>query len=157
MLRALIVEDEEPIRVLLEQALKSMGFTAASAENGIKGLEALESGAYDLLVTDIRMPEMDGLTMIKRIREKNSLIPILVVTAFPSVDSAVDSLSEGADDYLVKPVNLKDLEGKVRKAVERRRIQKHLIQWKRRAVGLMLIIPFWIVLGWFLGRMISRS
>ncbi|HHS13103.1 MAG TPA: response regulator [bacterium] len=153
MPRALIVEDEEPIRVLLEQALAGLGFTAASAENGREGLEALESGSYDLLLTDIRMPEMDGLTMIKRIRQKNNLIPILVITAFPSVDSAVDSLSEGADDYLVKPVNLKDLEGKVRKAVERRRIQKRLIQYKRRVLGLILGIPFWIVLGWFLGRM----
>lgn len=143
----LVVEDDDGIRGLLVEMLGRLGFETVTAANGEEGLTAFRKQPMDMVVTDIRMPVMDGLTMLKQIRRENAIIPIVVVTAFPSVDSAVESLSEGADDYLVKPINLNDLENKVRKAMERRQIQRALSRWKRAAWILTALIPLWFLLG----------
>ena len=148
----LIVEDDDGIRGLLVEMLTRLGFETVTAINGEEGLTAFRKQPLDMVVTDIRMPVMDGLTMLKQIRRENAIIPIIVVTAFPSVDSAVESLSEGADDYLVKPINLTDLESKVRKAMERRQIQRSLSKWKRIALVSIALIPLWFLLGIWLSR-----
>lgn len=148
----LVVEDDDGIRGLLVEMLGRLGFETVTAANGEEGLTAFRKQPLDMVVTDIRMPVMDGLTMLKQIRRENALIPIVVVTAFPSVDSAVESLSEGADDYLVKPINLNDLENKVRKAMKHRQIQRSLSRWKRTALVLMALIHLWFMLGILISR-----
>jgi DNA-binding NtrC family response regulator len=152
MKRILVVEDDQDIRELLVETLKRSGFETDTAENGKKGLEKFHSQKYNLILTDIRMPVMDGLNMLKQIKKEDSKMPIVVVTAFPSVNSAVECLVEGADDYLVKPVQFNDLDVKIKKALEKRKLQRSLAVRKILNIVLILLIPIWIFVGFALSR-----
>lgn len=154
MERVLVVEDDQDVRDLLIETLESWGYEPVAAENGKMGLEKFESSSFSLIITDIRMPVMDGVNMLKAIREKNSRIPIIVITGYPSVDSAVESLEEGADYYIVKPIKLDDLRAKVHKSFERHEILEALVTSKSVGIALALSIPLWILLGLFLSRLI---
>jgi len=133
--------------------LKRKGHETVVAENGKVGLEKFRSQAFSLIITDIRMPVMDGLSMLKTIRKEDSKVPIIVITAYPSVDSAVESLMEGADYYIVKPIRMEDLEAKIKKSFEKRRIQRALTSTKVANIVLVLLIPVWILVGIFLTRL----
>ena len=152
MKRILVVEDDQDIRELLVETLKRSDFEVDTAENGKKGLEKFRKQNFDLIVTDIRMPVMDGLKMLKKIKKEDTKMPIVVITAYPSVDSAVECLVEGADDYLVKPVKLDDLNVKIKKALEKRRIQRILTTRKILNIVLIILIPIWILVGFLLSR-----
>ena len=151
MKKILIVEDDQNTQEMLSEAVKAMGFQPRTEENGKEGLQAFESDQFAMILTDTKMPVMDGIEMIKKIREKNQNIPIIVITAYPSVDSAVESLVLGADFYLVKPVNLNDLEIKIGKCLEKIRLQKKYYAQKVLTLILSATIPLWLALGYFLG------
>ena len=121
MERVLVVDDDEHIRSFLVEVLDRLGYNSETAENGKKGLEKFRTGDFTMIITDMRMPVMDGLTMLKQIRSGGSKIPIIVVTAFPTVSSAVESLIHGADYYLVKPVDIDALIAKMHKILEKKR------------------------------------
>ena len=152
MERILVVEDDEGIQELLVEALPRWGYEPVIADNGKMGLETFQSQNFAIVITDVRMPEMDGLTMLKTIRKQDPKVPIIVITGYPSVDSAVESLVEGADYYLVKPINMVDLEAKIQKSFEKRKIQKALASIKLTNLILVVLIPVWILFGFFLAR-----
>jgi len=152
MERILVVEDDEGIQDLLVETLPRLGYEPVIADNGKMGLETFQSQNFAIIITDVRMPEMDGLTMLKAIRKLDPKVPIIVITGYPSVDSAVESLVEGADYYLVKPINMVDLEAKIKKSFEKRKIQKALASIKLTNIILVVLIPAWIIFGFFLGR-----
>ena len=155
MERVLVIDDDDSIRTFLVEVLDRLGFESETAENGKKGLEKFHSGGFTLIITDMRMPVMDGLTMLKQIRAEGSKIPIIVITAFPTVSSAVESLVHGADQYLVKPINLDDLKAKIGKAIEKRRMHKRLASTKIANIVMAGLIPVWIILGWILARLLQ--
>ena len=155
MERILVVEDDEGIQELLVEALPRLGYEPVIAVNGKEGLETFRSQVFTTIITDIRMPEMDGLTMLRAIRQEDPHVPIIVITGYPSVDSAVESLVEGADYYLVKPINMIDLEAKLKKSFEKRKIQRALVTVKIFNIILGISIPFWILLGFFLARLVG--
>lgn len=105
MQRILLVEDEKDIRDLYEQILSGAGFTVDTAENGEEGYTKAKSGDYDLILLDIIMPKLDGLSVLKRLKmtpshEKNQKIVVMTVLADPRYID--DALKSGADDYLIK-------------------------------------------------------
>jgi len=152
MERILVVEDDEDLCDVLVEMLRRGGYETVVAENGKAGLKKFRSQSFSLVITDIRMPVMDGLSMLKTIRKEDSKVPIIVITAYPSVDSAVESLMEGADYYIVKPIKIEDLEAKIRKSFEKRRMQRALASTKIANIVLVLLIPVWILFGIFLAR-----
>lgn len=153
--KILIVEDEKDVQDVLAEALKIWGYETVLASNGEEGLEKYRQQNFSMLITDIRMPQMDGLTMLKKIREKDTAIPILVVTGYPSVDSAVESLIKGADNYIVKPINMDDLHAKIGKAFEKRKVQLQLSRYKRMNLVLILLLPVALILGYMLAQLIN--
>jgi DNA-binding NtrC family response regulator len=155
MEKILVVEDDEDIRDLLTETLKKWGYESVLAENGKVGLEKFQTDSFALVITDIRMPAMDGLTMLKTMKKADSKIPIIVITGYPSVDSAVESLVEGADHYLVKPINMNDLQAKIKKSFEKRKMQKALDSTKVANIVLVLSIPVWIIIGFILARLVE--
>ena len=152
MEKVLVVDDDPDVRDVLTETQKRLGYKARAAENGRVGLEAFRKDAFSVVVTDMRMPEMDGLSMLKEIKKADSKVSVVVVTGYPSVDSAVESLVEGADYYLVKPINLNDFEAKIKKALEKRKMQKALASMKTANWVMVLLIPLWIILGILLSR-----
>ncbi len=153
MERILVVEDDEGIQDLLSEALPRWGYEPVFAQNGMMGLRTFRSQAFSVIITDIRMPVMDGVTMLKTIKEENPRVPIIIITGYPSVDSAVESLEEGADYYLIKPINLDDLHAKIRKSLEKREIQKSLASTKIVNTILLILIPAWIIAGYVLAKL----
>ncbi|WP_137122554.1 response regulator transcription factor [Segeticoccus rhizosphaerae] len=114
MNRILIAEDETRIASFLEKGLRSNGFVTTTVRNGRAALDEARHGDHDLLVLDIGLPEMDGFTVLHRLREAKSTIPVLILTARDSVDDKVAGLAGGADDYLAKPFAFDELLARVR-------------------------------------------
>jgi len=107
--RILIVDDEEVVRTNIAEFLESQGYVVGCAADGRIALEQLLEEDYALVVTDIRMPEMDGIELLKRIVDERPETSVLLMTAYASVETVIDSLRLGAYDYLLKPVVFEDL------------------------------------------------
>ncbi len=99
----LIVDDEEKMRNLLSMMLERKGFKVDKAVHGVNAMEKLEKNTYDIVISDIKMPEMDGRKLIQTMRESKILTPVVFITAFATIDSAVEMMQQGACDYVTKP------------------------------------------------------
>ncbi|MEE1813995.1 response regulator transcription factor [Streptomyces sp. NPDC090082] len=117
--RILIVDDEPAVREALRRSLAFEGYATLDAADGLDALTAMESYAPDLVVLDVQMPRMDGLTAARRIRAAGSTVPILMLTARDTVGDRVTGLDAGADDYLVKPFELDELFARIRALLRR--------------------------------------
>ncbi|MEU5915539.1 response regulator transcription factor [Streptomyces sp. NPDC004288] len=117
--RILIVDDEPAVREALRRSLAFEGYATLDAVDGLDALTAMESYAPDLVVLDVQMPRMDGLTAARRIRAAGSTVPILMLTARDTVGDRVTGLDAGADDYLVKPFELDELFARIRALLRR--------------------------------------
>lgn len=125
----LLVEDDESIREMVEKYLRMEGFTITSASNGEEAVQQYLSTSFDLMILDIMMPKLDGLEVLKIIREKSAL-PILIMSAKDSdIDKAV-GLGLGADDYIAKPFSMLELSARVKAAI--RRATTYSIQVKEK-------------------------
>ncbi len=107
--RLLIVDDDPSLREFLEIFLAKEGYKVDSAETGLKALEMVKQGSYDLVITDVRMPGMDGVELLRQLKLLNAAMPVVLITAFASLDAAVDAMKEGAWDYLTKPFKIEEL------------------------------------------------
>ncbi len=116
----LIIDDEQIQRESIEGFLKRRKYTVMTAANGEDGLKIAEQNAVDVVLTDFRMPGLNGLEVLKRVKEINPEIDVVVITAYGSVQDAVDILKAGAFDYLTKPIDLDELENLLGRICERR-------------------------------------
>lgn len=117
-MKILIVEDEEDLRSVLEKRLKKL-YMADVCKDGQEALEYLDVYTYDLILLDIMIPKVDGLSVLRRIREKNIKTPVILLTAKGQVEDRVKGLDAGADDYLVKPFAFEELLARIRAALRR--------------------------------------
>ena len=113
----LIVDDEDLMRSFLETAL-SEDYNVETAMNGKEGLEKIKANNYDLVLTDIRMPEIDGITLLKEIKRLNKSCQVIVMTAYGTVEDAVDAMKIGAYDYIQKPFSADEIEIKVKRVFD---------------------------------------
>lgn len=123
----LIVDDEELNRILLSQMLEETGnYTVDKAENGKVAWTMVQDYNYDLIISDIKMPEMNGLELLELVKGYNQAIPVVVVTAFASIETAVEAIQKGASNFLKKPFTLEEISSvttKALKAAAHRKIQ----------------------------------
>jgi response regulator RpfG family c-di-GMP phosphodiesterase len=127
----LCVDDEPMIREILREALEQEGHRVTEAENGKVALDKVHGGAFDLIVTDVKMPVMDGFTLMKNLGDLTEQIPVVVITSFGDIDVAVDAIRLGAYDYIVKPFNISQVTISVKRALERRQLLLENIQYKK--------------------------
>ena len=109
IMKALVVEDDTKTIGILVAGLEDAGWSVDTAENGKQGLICAGRNLYDVIITDLMMPEMDGLEMISHLREDDIQTPVLVLSAKDTVDDKVKALKEGSDDYMVKPFAMAEL------------------------------------------------
>lgn len=105
----LIVEDDTLLRDLFSMVLKSYGYSVTTVRTGKDALVKVQKSDYDIALIDIGLPDMNGIELLKKIRTSNRYIILIVITGNPNLDSSIDSVNYGANGYLVKPVNNKDL------------------------------------------------
>jgi len=122
-MRVLVVEDYDPLRKSLRQGLQEAGFAVDASSDGEEGLWYAQSNEYDVIVLDIMLPKLDGLTILTRLRQAGSRAPILLLTARDGIEDRVSGLNLGADDYLVKPFAFEELLARVR-ALSRRKYDR---------------------------------
>ena len=122
-MRLLLAEDEKELSKALCTLLKYNNFSVDAVYDGADALDYLDSEIYDCLILDIMMPKIDGLTVLKTIREKGNNIPVLILTAKSEIDDRCLGLDSGADDYLTKPFAMKELLSRI-KALVRRKTEK---------------------------------
>jgi len=114
----LIVEDEAKMRRLLELNLGEDGFSTLSAGDAESGLKFLRESTVDLVVTDLKLPGMNGLEFLQAIKRQNAALPVVVMTAFGTVETAVEAMKAGASDYVLKPFSLSEMRMVIRKELD---------------------------------------
>ncbi len=123
-MRLLVVEDEKKVASFLKKGLEEEHYAVDLAYDGKEALSMVEMYDYDLVLLDIMLPKIDGMTVLSRIREKGNLFPILMLTAKDSVENIVEGLDAGCDDYLTKPFAFSELLARIRALLRRDREAK---------------------------------
>jgi len=125
--RLLVVDDDPDLRDSLGRALRCAGYVVTTAGHGADALDAVASRPVDLIVLDVLMPIVDGLEACRRLRERGDATPVLVLTARDTVDDRVAGLEAGADDYLIKPFALRELQARVRALLRRSQSRRDVL------------------------------
>jgi len=122
--RVLAVDDEPNMRRLLEITLRQAGYQPLIAENGREALDILKKDGADVVISDLHMPQMDGISLLKQMRESDINIPVIIVTAHGEIDSAVNAMKLGASDYILRPFDLETIELALDRALSMARLRE---------------------------------
>ncbi|MBI5746506.1 MAG: sigma-54-dependent Fis family transcriptional regulator [Nitrospirae bacterium] len=128
----LIIDDEPLMRISISDALKSEGYNTLSAASGSDGLKAVKDNSYDVVITDLKLPEVDGLQILKACRQFSPGTKVLMITAYASVETAVEAMKQGAYDYITKPFSMDELILTVRRLIEIKDIEDENVYLKEK-------------------------
>ena len=120
----LVVDDETKMQRILEIMLEEMGYGVVRANNGAEALEVLEKDTIDLIITDMRMPVMDGIELVRQLHAQDAAPPVIVITAYGTVESAVEAMRLGAVDYITRPFEVESVELAARRALNLSQVQR---------------------------------
>jgi putative nucleotidyltransferase with HDIG domain len=126
----LIVDDEEVMCSILARRLTREGYTCVTANDGREALQYFYKHPFSLIISDIKMPEMDGLALLKRVKATNPKMMVIMVTAFPEIDLAVEAMHLGAYDFIIKPADLDLVILSVKKALEKKRLEEEIVAYR---------------------------
>lgn len=124
MARVLLVEDDQTLLTALANALTALGHEVTTAANGKEALGIFKGGPPDVTITDVKMPEMTGLELLREIRKIDPEAAFLVITAYPTLEGMVEAIDIGVVDYLTKPFRVAELESGLNRALARRGMKK---------------------------------
>jgi DNA-binding NtrC family response regulator len=130
--RVLIVDDEANARMALAELLRDEGYSVETAADGFKALPKLDEFAPDVVVTDLKMPGIDGIELMHKVRERDPDCVLVVMTAYGAIDTAVKAMREGAADYLTKPINIEEMSLVLARELERKRLRAEAGQLRER-------------------------
>jgi two-component system response regulator PilR (NtrC family) len=151
----MVVDDEENIREVLSSYLKSLGYSVVSAVDGEDALSKFKRGNFDLIVSDLLMPTVDGLELLKKIREQDRNVIFLMITGYPSIETAVEAIKKGAYDYITKPFHMEDVKIRIERAFEKKNLKERLSTVQGFAWALLFSIPLWLILGIILAKLLK--
>jgi len=129
--RILVVDDDPLMLDFLKEALLRQGYNVDTAEDGEEALRKVEEKGYDLVITDVRMPGVDGMTVLESVKRDFADTEVVVITAYGTIRNAVEAMKMGAYDYLTKPFSVDEVEVVVNRALERKRLISENIRLKR--------------------------
>jgi len=137
--RILLVEDHAPSREIMKKALEKVGHSVLDVGSGREAVDQLRGGLEtDVVVTDLMMPGMDGMQLLKAVKELDPTLGVILVTGHGTVESAVEAMKAGADDYVQKPVNTVELRRRVEVAIQRRSLIREVAELRGREVEQMV-------------------
>jgi DNA-binding response OmpR family regulator len=122
-MKILIIEDDPKMRRGLEEMFAQEGYEVLSASNGREGLEKLDED-IDVVLTDLVMPGINGMEVLREVKRKKPLVPVVVITAFATIESAVEAMKSGASDYICKPFKLNEVQITIKRAIEEAKFMK---------------------------------
>jgi len=124
----LLIDDDDSLRRVMEFSLTEAGHTVRTAANGEDGLRLFDKEPFDAVITDITMPGMSGMDVLAKVRQRDAHIPVIVITAYGTIESAVEAMKQGAFDYVTKPVSRDELRLTLEKAIRMRRLEKENVE-----------------------------
>jgi DNA-binding NarL/FixJ family response regulator len=130
MQKILIVDDEDAFRAIVKEILIDKEFSAAEASNGLNAIEIFKNNPFDAVLLDLRMPGMDGIETLQELKKIDSHVPIIILTAFGDIPTAVEAVKQGAYDFITKPPEFDELVTIIKRAVEMRRPKMEAMQRK---------------------------
>jgi len=151
----LIVDDDPDVLSMLERLLKKLEYNPLVAQNGEEAVQIIDSNKIDVVVSDLVMPEMDGMELLKRVKSRKGDIPFLMITGHPTIETAVEAIKKGAYDYLTKPFQVEEVQIKIDRALEKRGLRRSL-RWANGVIwALIFSIPIWLILGIILASILG--
>lgn len=147
MARVLIVDDDESFSTALARIVKGSGHGCELAVDGQEGLERYRDGDFDLVFVDLKMPRMNGLDFIRRLKGMDRHVVVLVITGYADLPTAVEAMTLGASDYLEKPVPVEKLRAALERGVEQRQSATQLDFAKGAVWTVVLATPLWLLMA----------
>ena len=145
--RILVVDDDKVLADNLVEYLSKLGYQATAAYGGREGLTSFERGDFQLVITDLKMPEMDGMELLDAVTRMDSRAIVMVITGYGTIESAVEAMKKGAYDFIPKPFKMDELEVIVKRALERHTLIRQLSVFRGLTLALIISVPFWLILG----------
>ena len=145
--RILVVDDDKALADNLVEYLSKLGYQTIAAYGGREALARFEKGDFQLVITDLKMPEMDGMELLDAVNKLDSRVMVMVITGYGTIESAVDAIKRGAYDYIPKPFKMDELEVIVNRALERHTLFRQLGVFRGLTLALIISVPFWLILG----------
>lgn len=154
MENVMIVDDEADIVQLMSETLDMWGYNPITAYDGEEALQKFHETPVDLVITDLRLPKMDGVKLLDKVKDVDNGTEVILFTGYPEVTSAIDAMKAGAFDYLVKPVDLAEMKLRVERALEKKNMGKSIAALKGLNWAMIVSIPIWLALGIILAYML---
>jgi len=145
--KILVVDDDEELTNTLADYLAKQGYSVTKAYDGREALARLREVDFHMVVTDLKMPEIDGIELLQMVKEINPKVAVVVITGYGTVESAVQAIKLGAYDFIQKPLRLNELQVVIERALDRVTLARQLGIFKGLTLALLISIPFWLVLG----------
>jgi DNA-binding NtrC family response regulator len=139
-IKILVVDDDRQLADTLQAFITKLGYKAVVAYGGREGLDRFEREDFQLVITDLMMPEMNGIELLETIKEQDHRATVLVVTGYATIESAVDAIKKGAYDFIPKPFNMKELEVIIDRALERYSIFRQIRAFRRMFYSLLTVL-----------------
>jgi DNA-binding NtrC family response regulator len=149
--RIMVVDDEACIRDTLTEYFTAIGYEVVDAGDGSEALKKFVPGRFDCVISDLSMPMVGGMDLLKQIKLLDADVAFLIITGFPGIDSAINAMKEGAYDYLTKPFRMEDIQLRVERAVNSRKTDMSLKKVRGMILTLIILIPVLISLGIIFG------
>jgi DNA-binding NtrC family response regulator len=147
----LVVDDDRGSREMLRECLERIGYTVVEAADGEEALKRFVPGRFDVVLSDIVMPKINGMDLFRKIKGRDENVVFILITGHPNLEDAVRAIQNGAYDYITKPFRFEDLKIKIDRAAEARRMDSSFRKVSGIMWALLISIPLWIVLGIVLG------
>ena len=151
-IKILVVDNNRQLTDTIVEMLSRSGYSATGAYGGMDGVKRFQEGDFQLVLTDLKMPDVDGMDVIKTVRGIDNRVPVIMITGYGTVKKAVEAIKSGAYDFIEKPVDREKLEIIVERALERHSLFKQLGVFRGLTLALTISIPFWLILGIVLAK-----
>ena len=143
----LVVDDDKELADNFVEYLTKLGYRSSPAYSGKEGLTKFQQGDFQLVITDLVMPDMDGMELLEAVRRLDSRVVVMVITGYGTIESAVEAIKKGAYDYIPKPFQMDELEIVVNRALERHTLFRQLGVFRGLTLALIISVPLWLILG----------
>ncbi len=145
--RILVVDDDQELADVLVEYLTRVGYQATAAYGGREGLARFEKEVFQMVITDLVMPDMDGIELMDEVKALNSRVIVMVITGHGTIEKAVAAIKKGAYDFITKPFEMQTLELTINRALEKHTLLKQLGVSRRLTLALLISLPIFMILG----------
>jgi DNA-binding NtrC family response regulator len=145
--KILVVDNNRQLTDTIVEILTRCGYSVSGAYGGMEGIKRFQEGDFQLVVTDLKMPDVDGMDLLKAVKGIDSKVSVIMITGYGTIKKAVEAIKNGAYDFIEKPVDREKLEMTVERALERHSLFRQLGVFRGLTLALTISIPFWLILG----------